>query len=83
MSSVQYLPLKQPSERKLLLQFTETLDIKQKTEFCRLRDAKSKRKAIRAGSMLWFSIKNYTAIPKSMNVFKKIFTSGFYTILGL
>ena len=52
MSSVQYLPLKQPSERKLLLQFTETLDIKQKTAFCRLRDAKSKRKAIGAGSML-------------------------------
>ena len=48
--------LKKPSARKFLCQFTETLDVKPKTDFCRLCASKSKHKAIRAGSMLWSSI---------------------------
>ena len=49
-------PVKQHSKRKLLRQFTETLDIKPKTAFRQLRASKSKRKATISGSMFFSSI---------------------------
>ena len=51
-----YVPVKQTSFSKSLRKFTETLDIKPKTTLRRLCSAKSKRKAVREGSMLWSSI---------------------------
>ena len=46
------VPVKQPSARKSLRYFSETLDVKLKTDFCRLWADKSNWKAIRAGIML-------------------------------
>ena len=56
MSYAQYTPVKKPSARKFLCQFTETLYVKPKTDLSRLCNAKPKRKSIIAGSMLWSSI---------------------------
>ena len=50
--------VKQCSERKKLRLFTEVLDFKKKTSVLRVSAAESKRKAMRAGSMLWSSIPN-------------------------
>ena len=46
------------SARKSLCLFTEVLDTKKKTAVHQVGDTKSKRKAIKAGSMLWSSIPN-------------------------
>ena len=51
-----YVPVKQPSTRKFIRQISETLDVKPRTGFWRLCAAKSERKEIRSGRMLWFSI---------------------------
>ena len=55
-SSGQYVPSKQPSARKFLSQFIETLDVKAKTALRGLLAAKSKRKAIIIVSKLCSSI---------------------------
>ena len=52
------MPVKQPNAMKLLCQFSETLGVKSKTAVRRLCAAKSKRKAIISGIMLWSSITN-------------------------
>ena len=57
-------PTKNSSSRKSLHQFSDALDVKNNIGVRRLVDAKSKRKDIRAGSILWSSI------PK-IRVFKK------------
>ena len=49
---------KKISARKSLRLFTEVLDIKNKTSVRRLGAAKSKRKEIISGSMLWLIITN-------------------------
>ena len=51
MSPEPSVTVKNPSTRKSLSQFTEVLDIKHKTDFCRLSVAKSERKATISGSM--------------------------------
>ena len=51
------MTVKTPMARKPLRHFTEVLDVKHKTAICRLGAAKSKRKSIRAGTMLCCSIK--------------------------
>ena len=56
MSPGTYMTFKKTSSRKTLNQFSEVLDVNQKTPVGRLGDAKSKRKRITSGSMLWFSI---------------------------
>ena len=48
-----YLSTKKPSAGKPIRQFTETLDVKHNTAVCRFGTAKSKRKAIKKGNMLW------------------------------
>ena len=53
MLSRPYVPVKQLSARKSLHQCSETLDVKPNTDFHRLCDDKSKRKAIRPGIILW------------------------------
>ena len=50
-----FVPVKKPSERKYLHQFLDGLYVKQKNAVHRFCAAKSKRKAIRASSMLWAS----------------------------
>ena len=50
--------VKKCSARKSICLFTEVLDVKNKTAVRRVGASKSKRKAIRAGSMLWSSIPN-------------------------
>ena len=50
------VPIKLPITRKLLCQFSETLDVKPKTDLFRSCATKSKRKKIRVVSMLWSSI---------------------------
>ena len=50
------VPVKQSNARKSIHQFSETLDIKPKTDVRRLCAAKSKCRAIIVGSMLWSSI---------------------------
>ena len=57
MSPGTHMILRKPSTRKSLFLFTEVLDIKNKTTVRRVGADKSKHKAIRAGSMLWSSIK--------------------------
>ena len=44
---------KNPSSRKSLHQFTETLDVKHKTAVWRFGAAKAKRKANKEGNVLW------------------------------
>ena len=56
MSPEQYVTVKQPISRKPLRQFTETFYVKPKNYFCRLYATKSKFRAIKEGSMLWYSI---------------------------
>ena len=46
-------PVKKTSSRKPLCIFTNTLDTKKKTAICQARYAKSKRKAIKAGTSPW------------------------------
>ena len=46
------------SEIKSLYLFTEVFDVKKKTSVTRVCADKSKCKAVRAGTMLWSSIKN-------------------------
>ena len=58
------------SARKAFHLFTEVLDVKKKTDGLRVGAAKSKRKAIIAGSMLWSSIpkrKVHTKINEQVN----------------
>ena len=62
--------VKNPSARKSLHLFTEVLDIKNKTAFRRLCYDKTKRKEIRAVSMLWSIIpkmKGHTIINEWIN----------------
>ena len=56
MSHSQYVTVKNPSERKLLRQFLDTLEVKPNTTVYRFCAVTSKRKAIRAGSMFCYSI---------------------------
>ena len=71
MSSVKYVPVKQPSARKLLHQFTETLDFKPKNYFLRLCAAKLNSRVIRAGSVLWYSIPKRRSHTKINDFVKK------------
>ena len=48
-----------PSERKWIRQFSEALDVKHKTSVCGLGAAKSKRKSIKTGNVLWSSIAKF------------------------
>ena len=50
------LPMNSPSERKLIHQFSEVLDVKPKTSTHRLGASKSNQKAIISGNSLWYSI---------------------------
>ena len=85
MSSGPYTTVKKPSARKALRQFLEVLDVKHRTSARRLGYAKSKRKAIRAGSMLW-SIwskrRVHTQINERVKTFLKLdsTTSPGYTV---
>ena len=45
--------LKKPSDKKSLFLFTDILGVKDKTAIRRFGAAKSKRKAIKAGTMPW------------------------------
>ena len=47
---------KNPSARKPICQFTETLDVKHKNNVCRFGVAKEKRKATKKCNMLWSNI---------------------------
>ena len=51
-----YLLTKNPSVRKLLPQFTETLNVKHNTAVQRFGEAKAKRKAIKTCNVLWSNI---------------------------
>ena len=46
-------PVKTPSARKSLCLFTNILDVKPKTENCRIVDAKSKRRAMKVVTSQW------------------------------
>ena len=46
-------PVKKPSARKSLCLFTNILDVKKKTAKHRIGAAKSKRKAMKVGNILW------------------------------
>ena len=70
MSSGPSVNVKNPSARKSLHLFTEVLDIKNKTAFRRVCYDKTKRKEIRAVSMLWSIIpkmKGHTIINEWVN----------------
>ena len=56
MSPSQFVTVKNLNARKSLCQFLDTLEVKHNTDVRRFRAAKSKRKAVRAGSMLYYSI---------------------------
>ena len=58
MSPGPYTTFKNPLARKPICQFLEALEAKQNTAVCRLGPDKSRRKAIRAGSILWSMIQN-------------------------
>ena len=58
---------------KSLHQFTQVLDIQNRTSVCRLVGAKSKFKATRAVSMLWSSIPKMRGYTKPMNGLINIF----------
>ena len=47
---------KTPSEIQPLRQFSETLDVKDSTDVCRLCTNKAKRKATKTGNVLWSNI---------------------------
>ena len=74
MSPSQSVNVKHPRARKSLRKFLDTLGVKPKTAVRRFCAAKSKRKAIRDGSMLWSSIPNKRGYPKSINRSKNILT---------
>ena len=46
-------PVKKPSAQKPLCMFTKTLEVKNKTAYCRFGAAKSKRIAIKFGNTPW------------------------------
>ena len=77
------MPIKKNNARKSLSQFSETLDVKPKTDVRRLFDAKSKRKSIISGSMIWYSLPKRIGHKKPMDVLKELFTIGLYNILRL
>ena len=52
-SPMKLTPVKKPSARKSLCLFTNILNVKNKTATRRVRDAKSKRKAIRYVTTPW------------------------------
>ena len=56
MSPSQLVTVKNPSPRRPIPQFLDTLEVKPKTAVRRFCAAKTERKAIRADSMLWYSI---------------------------
>ena len=58
MSPGPYMIVRNPSAGKSLHIFTEVLDVKNKAAVHQVGADKSKRKAIRAGSMLWSRITN-------------------------
>ena len=58
MSPVTFVTVRKPSASKSICLFTEVLYVKKKTAVCQVGFDKSKRKEIRAGSVLWSSIKN-------------------------
>ena len=64
MSPSQSVTVKNLSAIKSLRQFLDTFEVKPMTDVRRFYAAKSKRKAIRAGSMLWFSIPKRRGYPK-------------------
>ena len=49
-----YEPTKNPSSRKSIRQFLESLDVKHKTYVSRLGTSKANRKANRTVNALWF-----------------------------
>ena len=55
-------PVNKPSARKSLCLFTNILDVKPKTEKCRIVAAKSKRRAINVGNNLWTKEKTKRAL---------------------
>ena len=56
--------VKKPSARESLCLFTNILDMKKKTDICRVGYSKSKRKAIKAGTKLWKTKKSEKEIQK-------------------
>ena len=73
-----YVTVKKPSAIKLLLPFSEVLDVKHKTYVRRLVLVESKRK-----SELWSSIPNRRGHIKINERVQKSFTVVFYNILRL
>ena len=59
-------PVKKPSARKSLCLFTKILDVKPKTAKRCFVAAKSRRKAMKVGNILWTKKKNEKGIQKSM-----------------
>ena len=59
-------PVKKPSARKSLCIFTNILDVKNETVTRQVGAAKSKRKAIKAGTKPWALKKKRSLIQKSM-----------------
>ena len=64
MTPNQYDSTKNPSARKSLRQFSETLDVKHNTAVCRLGTAKSKHKKIITGNTLWSNIEKHRGHKK-------------------
>ena len=75
--------VRNPSAKKLLRQFNEVLDVKQKTAVCRLGADKSDHKAIMSVTMLWSSIPKRCVHTKINYQVRNVFTIGFYRILRL
>ena len=78
-----YVTVRNPSASKSLHQPSEVFYFKYKTAVYRSGGAKSRRKSIRAVSMLWYSIKNSREQTKKWTSKKKLFIIGFYNILRL
>ena len=56
MTPTSYVSTKNTSARKPLREFTETLDVKHKTDVWRFSTAKAKHKEIKTGNMFWSNI---------------------------
>ena len=74
---------RKPSAIKPLYLFTGGSDVKNITAVLQIGAVKSKHNAIRAGILLWSSIKNNKVHKKSINMFKNLFIIVFYNILRL
>ena len=78
-SPSQSTTVKNPIARKPIHKFLDTLEVKPKSDIRRFRADKSKRKEIRAGSMLWSSIPkrhSHTKVNQQVKSKRKEIRSG-------